>query len=73
MRHGPSVRLVVSVDDDGPEDSVGGIVELGGRKVGVWYFDAMTSIVVTRAFRNKVVIGSAAEVISQLKRLAIGF
>jgi hypothetical protein len=33
----------------------------------------MTSIVVTRAFRNKVVIGSAAEVISQLKRLAIRF
>ena len=63
MRHGPSIRLVVSVDD-GPEDSVGGIVELGGRKVGVWYFDSMTSIVVTRAFRNKVVIGSAAEVIS---------
>lgn len=70
MRHGPSIRLVVSVDD-GPEDSVGGIVELGGRKVGVWYYDAITSIVVTRAFRNKVVIGSAAEVISQLKRLAI--
>lgn len=70
MRHGPSVRLVVSIEE-GPLDSVGGIVELGGRKVGVWYYDPMESIVVTRAFRNKVVIGSAAEVVSQLRRLAI--
>jgi hypothetical protein len=70
MRHGPSVRLVVSVEE-GPLDSVGGIVELSGRKVGVWYYDAMTSIVVTRAFRNKVVTGSVAEVVSQLKRLAL--
>ena len=70
MRHGPSVRLVVSIEE-GPLDSVGGIVELGGRKVGVWYYDVMESIVVTRAFRNKVVIGSAAEVVSQLRRLAL--
>jgi hypothetical protein len=70
MRQGPSVRLIVSIEE-GPLDSVGGIVELGGRKVGVWYYDAMESIVVTRAFRNKVVIGSAAEVVSQLCRLAI--
>jgi hypothetical protein len=69
MRQGPSVRLVVSIEE-GPLDSVGGIVELGGRKVGVWYYDAMESIVVTRAFRNKVVTGSAAEVVSQLRRLA---
>ncbi|MEW6340582.1 MAG: hypothetical protein AB1704_07860 [Pseudomonadota bacterium] len=70
MRQGPSVRLVVSVED-GPEDSVGGIVELSGRKVGVWYYDAMSSQVVTRAFRNKVVTGSVAEVVRQLRRLAL--
>ncbi|WP_144151444.1 hypothetical protein [Paraburkholderia sp. BCC1885] len=70
MRHGPSIRLVVSIDD-GPADSVGGIVELGGRKVGVWYYDAVASLVVTRTFRNKIVTGSVAEVVSQLKRLAI--
>lgn len=70
MRHGPSVRLVVSIEE-GPLDSVGGIVELGGRKIGVWYYDAIESIVVSRTFRNKVVIGSAAEVVSQLRRLAI--